>query len=171
MRRKQNGFFFSQVFDQEAATSITDGSAPFTGTFRPEGDLSTIYGEMSGGDWVLEVTDDANLDGGTFTRFSLNLCVQGDILSTREVEGVFTNMSLYPNPSDGEFSLSFDTQGSDKVKLQLFDIAGRMVKQLDYENISVRFARRVSFNGVSKGFYLLKIVNGTKFSTKKIVIE
>ncbi|MEQ6123181.1 reprolysin-like metallopeptidase [Pseudotenacibaculum sp. MALMAid0570] len=159
------------VFDQEAATSITDGSAPFTGTFRPEGDLSTIYGEMSGGDWVLEVTDDANLDGGTFTRFSLNLCVQGDILSTREVEGVFTNMSLYPNPSDGEFSLSFDTQGSDKVKLQLFDIAGRMVKQLDYENISARFARRVSFNGVSKGFYLLKIVNGTKFSTKKIVIE
>ncbi len=30
------------VFDQEATTFITSGTAPFTGSFVPEGDLSTI---------------------------------------------------------------------------------------------------------------------------------
>ena len=35
--------YIDTVFDQEATTLITDGSTPFTGTFIPEGDLSTLY--------------------------------------------------------------------------------------------------------------------------------
>lgn len=165
-----NDDYINTVFDQEATTPITSGSAPFTGSFIPEGDLSTIYGEMSGGDWVLSVTDDAGQDGGSFDAFSIELCVQGT-LSTKEVEGNLSNLSLYPNPSNGEFNLSFDAEDSDEVKLQLFDVAGRMVKQLDYTNVGARFARRVPFKGVSKGLYLLRITNGTKFSTRKLVIE
>jgi subtilisin-like proprotein convertase family protein len=38
---------------------ITGGSAPFTGTFAPEGDLSVLNGEFSAGTWTLTVFDDA----------------------------------------------------------------------------------------------------------------
>jgi len=163
--------YIDTVFDQEASTSITAGSAPFTGTFVPEGDLSVLYGEMSGGDWVLEVTDDAGADGGTFDRFTLELCVQGTILSTDDVLGSISNLSLYPNPSNGEFNLNFDTDGSNKVKLQLFDVAGRMVQEQDYTTTGARFSERVAFRRVAKGLYLLKIVNGSKVSAKKLIIE
>ncbi len=35
------------VFDDDAATSITGGSPPFTGTFQPEGSLADFNGEMT----------------------------------------------------------------------------------------------------------------------------
>ena len=166
-----NENYIDTVFDQEASTSITSGSAPYTGTFIPEGDLSTLYGELSAGAWVLEVTDDTDLDGGTFDRFTLNLCVQGDVLSTDNLEGSLANLFLYPNPSNGSFILSFDTDSNDKVKLQLFDITGRMVREESYRDVGFRFSERVPFKGVSSGLYLLRISNGSKLSTRKVVVK
>ena len=62
------------VFDQEATDPITSGAAPFTGTFQPEGDLSLLYGEFSGGDWTLNVSDGAGGDTGTINSWSLEIC-------------------------------------------------------------------------------------------------
>jgi len=63
--------FVDTIFDQEAATSITAGAAPFTGSFRPEGDLSTLYTKMANGTWTLEIYDDGSGDTGTLTGWSL----------------------------------------------------------------------------------------------------
>jgi uncharacterized repeat protein (TIGR01451 family) len=59
------------VFDDEAATSITAGSPPFTGTYRPEVPLSTFDGISILGDWELTVTDDAGGDVGTLNSWSI----------------------------------------------------------------------------------------------------
>ena len=53
------------VFDDESMTDITQGSAPFTGSFNPEKPLTAFDGTASGGIWTLHVTDDAGTsDGG-----------------------------------------------------------------------------------------------------------
>ncbi len=62
------------VFDQEGGTSITTGTAPFTGVFQPEEDLSVLYGEFSGGDWTLNVSDNAGGDLGTIDNWTLEIC-------------------------------------------------------------------------------------------------
>ncbi len=59
------------VFDDEADTSITDGSAPFTGSFQPEEPLSTFDGIPSAGDWTLHVVDSAGSDVGTLNNWSI----------------------------------------------------------------------------------------------------
>ncbi len=67
--------YTNTVFDQEASTFITSGSAPFTGSFVPEGDLSALYGEYALGNWSLIVTDTFGpLDGGTINSFTLEVC-------------------------------------------------------------------------------------------------
>ncbi|HPR64470.1 MAG TPA: proprotein convertase P-domain-containing protein [Thermoanaerobaculia bacterium] len=63
--------YIDTIFDQEAANSITTGAAPFTGSFRPEGDLSRLYTMMANGTWTLEVSDDGTGDSGTLTGWSL----------------------------------------------------------------------------------------------------
>ncbi|HPR65213.1 MAG TPA: proprotein convertase P-domain-containing protein [Thermoanaerobaculia bacterium] len=68
--------FTNTVFDDSAATSITAGAAPFTGSFRPEGSLATLNGIASNGIWTLEITDDAGGDTGTLTSWSLTLTTQ-----------------------------------------------------------------------------------------------
>lgn len=66
--------YTNTVFDQEAATSITAGTAPFTGSFQPEEDMSVLYGEFSGGDWTLNVSDNASFDTGTINSWSIEIC-------------------------------------------------------------------------------------------------
>ncbi|RNM16368.1 hypothetical protein [Nocardioides pocheonensis] len=50
------------VLDDAAATSITTGTAPYTGTFRPAQPLSGVVGHI-GGKYVLKVEDHVNGDG------------------------------------------------------------------------------------------------------------
>ncbi|MFD2824374.1 proprotein convertase P-domain-containing protein, partial [Lacinutrix iliipiscaria] len=59
------------VFDDDAATSIVGATAPFTGTFSPEGNLSDFNGEIFDGTWTLTVEDDAGGDDGTLISWCL----------------------------------------------------------------------------------------------------
>jgi subtilisin-like proprotein convertase family protein len=50
--------FVETVFDDEASTNISSGFAPYTGSFRPQGDqLSRFDGEDKQGTWKLRVRD------------------------------------------------------------------------------------------------------------------
>ena len=65
--------FKNTLFDDTAAQSITTGSAPFTGTFQPEGKLADLAGELAAGTWALEIQDRVSADGGTLNRWTLEL--------------------------------------------------------------------------------------------------
>jgi subtilisin-like proprotein convertase family protein len=61
--------FTSTVFDDEAATAISSGAAPFTGSFRPVQPLSAFDGQTIGGTWTLRVIDTAGEDTGTLSSW------------------------------------------------------------------------------------------------------
>lgn len=82
--------FTNTVLDDQAATAITAGTAPFTGTFRPEGKLSDFNGLAADGTWTLQIFDDTANTTGILVSWSL-------ILSTAEA----TNISA----ADGSYSL------------------------------------------------------------------
>ena len=63
--------FIDTIIDNEAAQSITDGSAPFTDSYRPEGNLADLYNKDINGSWTLEVTDDWGGNTGTLNSWSL----------------------------------------------------------------------------------------------------
>lgn len=67
------------VLDDEAATSINDGSSPFAGSFKPETPpLSVFDGKRSDGDWRLLVFDTGDVDTGRIfcwqMQLTLDLC-------------------------------------------------------------------------------------------------
>lgn len=62
------------LFDDEASTSITSGSPPFTGSFSPEQALSAFDGESSFGTWTLTVVDGAFGDGGALNSWTVFTC-------------------------------------------------------------------------------------------------
>jgi len=65
--------FTNTTLDDEAATSISDANAPFTGTFRPQGRLSRFDGEDPNGTWTLQITDTVAWDQGTLNSWSLEI--------------------------------------------------------------------------------------------------
>ncbi|WP_282041815.1 reprolysin-like metallopeptidase [Winogradskyella flava] len=161
--------YIDTIFDSEATTSITAGTAPFTGTFSPEGDLSVLNGEFTAGDWILTVVDDfPDDDGGSINEFTLELCVLG-ILSTPELD-VDNTFSIFPNPNNGEFTVILNNSISEKVQIELYDINGRRIYDKTYSSIA-NFRTSIRLENVQSGIYLIKVKDGTRLMTRKLVID
>ena len=81
--------FTNTILDDEAGTGIASVSAPFTGTFRPEGLLSVLDGQNPNGTWRLEITDNAGGDTGTLNSWSLQIATTGAQPQSAPYEQVF----------------------------------------------------------------------------------
>jgi subtilisin-like proprotein convertase family protein len=79
--------FTNTVLDSDAAASITGGSAPFTGTFRPEGNLNLFDGQNLVGEWTLEVRDDQNQQTGTLLNWSITIEYQPSAPASNATNG------------------------------------------------------------------------------------
>lgn len=59
-------------FSADATTSISAGNSPFSGTFKPSGQLGFINSGVSGnGNWVLKISDNAGGDVGNLIDWKL----------------------------------------------------------------------------------------------------
>ncbi len=65
--------FVNTHFDDQAATPIASGTAPFAGSFKPDSPLSAANGIHSVGAWKLKVADGAISDVGTLNNWTLTL--------------------------------------------------------------------------------------------------
>ena len=63
--------FVDTILDDQSPASITAGTAPFTGRYRPEGSLSGLIGKDIHGQWKLEITDDSSNAAGRVNSWSL----------------------------------------------------------------------------------------------------
>jgi hypothetical protein len=80
------------------------------------------------------------------------------------------NFSIYPNPNKGEFTVSLNSSSSDKVTIIVYDIRGRKIYDTKFENSS-NFNQSINLNSVQSGIYLVKVSNGDKQATKKIIVQ
>lgn len=68
--------FTNTTIDDEAILPISGGSAPFSGTYRPETPLSTFDNTQANGTWTLKVLDDAAQDTGTLVSWSITFVAE-----------------------------------------------------------------------------------------------
>jgi cysteine-rich repeat protein len=61
-------------FRQAAMTPIANGTAPFLGEYRPEGDFNGFNGDEAAGRWRLTLLDAMAGDVGTLNAYSLAIC-------------------------------------------------------------------------------------------------
>ena len=66
--------FYGTTFGDDFAVSILDGSAPFTGGFKPVQPLAPLDGQPLVGTWQLQVADVAPRDVGTLEAWGLEVC-------------------------------------------------------------------------------------------------
>lgn len=159
--------YVDTVFDQEATTSIADALVPFTGSFKPEGDLSALYGEMSAGNWMLQVTDYFDENGGSLTEFTLELCLAQPLSVEKNS---FDAFAIFPNPNNGEFTVKLRSASGEDIKIEVYDIRGRKVNENRFDNTG-NFREVIRLDNAQAGLYLIKISDGLKTVTKKILVN
>jgi len=92
------------------------------------------------------------------------------------IPATFELAQNYPNPFNPSTEIRFSLPKAADVKLEVYDITGRMVKTLVNENLSAG-SHRVNWNAsgengqkVSSGVYLYRITAGEFVSAKKMVL-
>ncbi len=80
--------FSGTTLDDDAASGIAQGTAPFSGTFRPEGSLAALDGENANGTWTLEITDDEAFFVGMLNSWSLEITA-GEVSATTAADGSY----------------------------------------------------------------------------------
>jgi subtilisin-like proprotein convertase family protein len=161
------------ILNDSAANPISGGTAPFTGSFRPESPLTAFNGQAPNGDWVLSVNDNATGDTGIIKAWCIVVsfsCPVGGI-QTIEIPNYYSLSQNYPNPFNPSTTIKFTLPKGDNVKLVIFDALGREVKTLvnEYRSIGVY---NVSFDAstLSSGIYFYRLTAGEFTDTKKMLL-
>ena len=83
-----------------------------------------------------------------------------------------SNISMYPNPVSGdEARVSFELNNSATVSYQVFDIKGRMVKNVVIGNFAEgSHEASVSVSGLANGSYILRLSAGNYTSSVKFMV-
>ncbi len=82
-------------------------------------------------------------------------------------------IKVFPNPSDGRFQLSIDYQGTEKITAKVYDITGKLIKDISEELAREDQAvnSQVDLETPKAGIYFLRVEIGNQVLTKKIIIR
>jgi subtilisin-like proprotein convertase family protein/formylglycine-generating enzyme required for sulfatase activity len=140
--------FSGTTLDDDAATAVTAGSAPFTGSFRPEGLLSALDGQDPNGAWTLEITDDAGADVGTLNSWSLTVAV-GEFFTVTDANGEYSFTELPP----GDYIVREERRPGWKQTFPSLSGLGQTLDQLNANNggISALVPTRFDFSDGATG--------------------
>lgn len=92
------------------------------------------------------------------------------ITSTENLNTVFNEISIAPNPVENQTRLTIESEASNELILTLYDGLGRQVHPNINWNIEAGTNQtNISLEGLPKGLYYLQITDGTAINTQRIL--
>lgn len=165
--------YTNTTFDDEAAISITQGTPPFTGSFKPESFLSIFDNEPIAGKWILKVYNNSS----TITGQLVNWCVYAEYnepigIVNNQIVSSYSLSQNYPNPFNPVTEIEFSILKEANIKIIVYDILGRAVRTLINDDMkSGKYSINFNSSGLSSGLYFYTMyIDGAIFDTKKMVL-
>ncbi|MFZ1527141.1 MAG: T9SS type A sorting domain-containing protein [Ferruginibacter sp.] len=87
-----------------------------------------------------------------------------------EIAATITETMVYPNPSAAQVNIEFSVEQKQKVKLEIFDMQGRMVKLLFNGTMEAGRYKKI-FTGVNSGTYSYRLSMGARKETGNFIIS
>jgi len=81
------------------------------------------------------------------------------------------NALLYPNPSQGNYSIELNAEKNEMITISLFDLNGKLIDTINWNVIEGSNTIQPTWNNLSAGVYLVKILSETGEMNVKLVVE
>jgi hypothetical protein len=114
------------------------------------------------------VRDIGSGDTGTVDSWGIELCTQ--IITLANPNFGLSKFVLFPNPNKGSFTVSFDSQSRDDIKILVHDLRGRNLLERKYNNTGV-FSQNIQLEGFQSGVYLVTVLDGDQKEVRRIIVE
>lgn len=156
------------TFDDAGVNLNCSGINTAGNVYKPLNTLDVFNGQSSQGAWRLVIADVAAANNGTLNSFGVKICSRTETLGTESFG--LQDFNLYPNPNNGNFRVSFNSNTSNDIKVVLHDIRGREIFNQSYQNTGL-FNQDIQLNNVQSGIYIVSVLDGDRKEVSKIVIE
>ncbi len=164
--------FINTTFDDSASVSISQGTPPFTGSFRPQNPLSTFKGGTLNGKWLLRIFDKKAGNTGTLANWCLlfRYYVSIPVLETSEPIS-YTLEQNYPNPFNPVTNIKFSVAKKELITLKVYDALGREVRVL-VSDVLIPGNYFASWNasGMSSGVYYYTLKSDSFNETRRMIL-
>jgi hypothetical protein len=128
------------------------------------GATSDKYVIEKSGTYYLEVT---NENGCSSMSEGINVVKTG----ADEIEISKLNLVVIPNPNDGIFRIRFENGNFGKYQLQIINEKGQVILNKEVYVIQNIHEEEFSLSYLPKGNYFIKVFDGEKTNTKKIILK
>jgi len=152
----------SQTGSQLTSSSATGNQWYLNGNII-SGATSQTYNVLQTGNYTVIVTTNGC---NSSSSSSLNVDVTG--ISEANVQS--SNILLYPNPNNGQFTLTFTTVEISDYTIQLNDVNGKIVYKNELTNFSGSFNKEFDITKSGKGEYFLSITNSKNQKIEKVIV-
>ncbi len=99
----------------------------------------------------------------SLTATSNTKIVYANYLSVNDLHTTIGNLSLFPNPNNGGFTLSGDVQTNGTISYDVFDVTGRMICSGTTLPTKGKIEQRIDLDkNIPSGIYLLKLYAGNQ---------
>ena len=118
------------------------------------------------GEYYLEISDEIGC-----TAVSDIMIIPTDNYTKGAGQTLQSELKIYPNPSDGEFTLELINQFIGEIQIEFIDLKGRSTKIDTYYKTQNQFTQHISTQELSNSIYHVKIKLGTTEITKILILN
>ncbi len=126
------------------------------------GETAQSFTATASGNYAVIVTEAGTCSD---TSACVNVIVTGIASNAAQV------VSIYPNPSNGVFTLNISNALSNQVVISIMDIQGKIVYSESDKNVSAQYNKQINLTNLAKGIYYVKLSIGSEVQIQKLIIQ
>jgi len=115
--------------------------------------------------YTLSVTDQFGCTGNGSRKITFQDC------SGIEDKVGQVSFSLFPNPSDGHFSIVLNSRSKETVNIQIVNEANQAIYSVNRLNVNGTFTKQIDLSSQASGAYMLLITNRDASLSRKLIIR
>ena len=117
---------------------------------------------------VITITATDSAGNSSHCSFTLNVTEETTLANDVLDDIVSRNISLFPNPSSGQFTLK-NTSGLNLNSAELIDVKGALIQTIDLSAFTD--VQIIDLSALNPAIYFFKVYTADGVATKKIIIE
>ena len=126
------------------------------------GAVNQSYTVTANGHYTVIVTNSFGCSATSAIDTIINAGIQENITQN--------SFNVYPNPSNGNFTLNFTVNKIDNYTIEIHNVVGQIVYKEFLGNFSGTYSKQINVSNFGKGIYMLSLINSKNQGVKKIVV-
>lgn len=135
------------------------GASPLAGA------TSQIYFAATPGNYKVKVTTVSGCNKTSSTYSIVKPCKEFE-----EIEKI-SQLSVFPNPNDGNFTLLFNSECNAELDIEIFDAFGRLIYNEGRNVVNNSFINTYDFSEWTKGVYLIRVNCNDEINYINLIVQ